>query len=223
LPRLALDGPLIYRVYIAYTQRERPLLSIGMSLLAILESQPMYGLQLKNEFESRTGWVWPLNVGQVYTTLARLERDGLVEPQVGVGREGQKVYEITEAGRAHLASWFTLPMGRPAPSRDELVLKLVMALAVRTPDPVEVIQGERKAAMQLLQEYTRLKREAPSDADLGWTFLLDSLIFQTEARVRWLDACEARLVRGTSSDAREQPTAQIPPFGRSNVRSEVHR
>jgi DNA-binding PadR family transcriptional regulator len=196
--------------------------SVGMSILAILEGQPMYGLQLRNEFETRTGWVWPLNVGQVYTTLGRLERDGFVESRPEGGREGQKVYEVTEAGRERLASWFGDPTGRPAPSRDELVLKLVMALASRLVDPAEVIQGERKATMQLLQEYTRLKRDAPADADLGWTFLLDSLIFQTEARVRWLDACEARLERAVGA-APDKPSTPVPPFIRLNARTEAGR
>ena len=76
-------------------------MSIGMSLLAILHQAPAYGMQLKNEFETRTGGMWPLNVGQVYSTLARYERDGLVRV-VQEGAEGQKVYELTEAGGERL-------------------------------------------------------------------------------------------------------------------------
>jgi DNA-binding PadR family transcriptional regulator len=112
--------------------------SVGMSLLAILDEQSMYGLQLKNEFETRTGGVWPLNVGQVYTTLARLERDGLVDP--GEANNGQRFYQISEAGRARLAEWFEQPIHTRPPSRDELVLKLVMALGRRAEDPHDVIQ-----------------------------------------------------------------------------------
>lgn len=166
-----------------------------MSLLAILYEAPMYGLQLRNEFEARTGGVWPLNVGQVYTTLDRLERDGLVQLQARPGPEGQKVYRITPTGRAHLRSWFEDPPTPRAPSRDELVLKLIMVCARDRTAAADVVQAERRAVMELLQQYTRLKRAAPEDADLGWLFLIDSLIFQSEARVRWLDACEARLAR----------------------------
>jgi DNA-binding PadR family transcriptional regulator len=194
--------------------------SVGMSLLAILDEQSMYGLQLKNEFETRTGGVWPLNVGQVYTTLARLERDGLVDP--GEANNGQRFYQISEAGRARLAEWFEQPIHTRPPSRDELVLKLVMALGRQAGDPHDVIQRERRAAVELLQEYTRLKRGAPVASDLGWLFLLDSLIFQTEARVRWLDACEARLEKTGSDRITPLPASASPPT-RTNYRSEVPR
>jgi DNA-binding PadR family transcriptional regulator len=167
--------------------------SVGMSLLAILDERPGYGLELKNRFEGRTAGIWPLNVGQVYTTLDRLQRDGLVAVRSDEEPRGQKLYEITEPGRALLDRWFDEPANRGAPSRDELVLKLVMVSRRSEADGKRVVQTERRHAVQLLQEYTRLKRDSPVDADLGWLFLLDSLIFQAEARVRWLDSCEDRL------------------------------
>jgi DNA-binding PadR family transcriptional regulator len=192
--------------------------SIALSVLAILDEGPSYGLQLKNEFEARTGGVWPLNIGQVYTTLDRLERDGLVRPSVGRGEPSkQNTYEITEEGRSRLRSWFAINTRTGAPARDGLVLKLVMATTHRGVDASSVIQTERKGAVQLLQEYTRLKTSDASP-DLGWTFLLDSLIFQTEARVRWLDACEERLARRTPPSA-----AASTPRDRSTNESEVLR
>jgi DNA-binding PadR family transcriptional regulator len=170
-------------------------MSVPMSLLALLAEGASYGLQLKNEFEARTGAIWPLNVGQVYTTLDRLERDGLVGPAAGAALEGhQRVFEISDAGREVLASWFSGGSPPAPPSRDELVLKLVMAIDHPGLDAARVIQSERKRGLHLLQEYTRLKA-AQEEPELGWSFLLDSLIFQTEARVRWLDACESRLDR----------------------------
>lgn len=168
-------------------------MSVGMSLLAILEEDPSYGLSLKNEFEARTGGIWPLNVGQVYTTLGRLQRDDLVEVDSSNSAESQKVYALTEKGRRQLYDWFAEPASHGPPSREELVLKLVMVARRDRTEAADVIQAERRSAVQLLQQYTRLKRDAPSDGDLGWLFLLDSLIFSAEARVRWLDSCEARL------------------------------
>jgi DNA-binding PadR family transcriptional regulator len=166
---------------------------IGMSLLAILDEGPSYGLRLKNEFELRTAGVWQLNVGQVYTTLGRLQRDGLVDVSGEDGPEPQKFYEITDAGRTALKQWFEQADGEGDPSRDALVLKLVMASGRSRDTASGVIQNQRRRLIEVLQDYTKLKRDAPADADLGWSFVLDSLIFQTEARVRWLDACEARL------------------------------
>lgn len=179
-------------------------MSVGMSLLAILEDSPTYGLDLKNEFEARTGGIWPLNVGQVYTTLGRLRRDGLVDVDSSEASESQKVYAITEAGREQLDAWFARPAVEGPPSREELVLKLVMVARRNEADAADVIQAERRSSVQLLQEYTRLKRDTPDDGDLGWLFLLDSLIFTAEARVRWLDACEARLALSRRSGG--QPT-----------------
>lgn len=186
-------------------------MSVAMSLLAILDEGPGYGLQLKNEFEARTASVWPLNVGQVYTTLARLERDGFVRSRPD---DGEKTYDITPAGRARLDAWFAEPSQSSVRSRDELVLKLVMSLTRAGVDPQDVIQAQRKAAVSEMQDYTRLKRDAGVDGDVGWLFLLDSLIFQAEARVRWLDACEARL-------RRPRQKARAPKASDAEEREEV--
>src|SRR6266581_4918 len=152
-------------------------MSVAMSLLAILEEAPTYGLHIKNEFEARTGSMWPLNVGQVYSTLGRLERDGLVRV-LEQGSDAQKLYEITEAGLVRLRSWFDTPTQMLPPPRDELVLKLVMAVGHEAVNLQDVIQAERKGAVELLQELTLLKRKGSLKNDIGWAFLLDSLIFQ---------------------------------------------
>jgi DNA-binding PadR family transcriptional regulator len=195
-------------------------MSVGMSLLTILDEGPNYGLRLKQEFEARTGGVWPLNVGQVYTTLDRLERDGLVQEVPEASVEGQKMHRITQAGHDRLKGWFERPAAAGQPPRDELVLKLVMAARHPGIDAAHVIQTERKGAVQMLQEFTQLKRDAPTDADLGWSFLVDSLIFRTEARVRWLDTCEARLQRAATEDS---PPAPMPAERPTPDPSEVSR
>jgi len=171
-------------------------MSIRHGLLALLQSGPMYGYQLRTEFESRTGGTWPLNVGQVYTTLARLERDHLVE-SVGADADadGQQHYRLTDAGSGEVRTWFQTPVDRRAPPRDELAIKL--ALALTTPGVVvaDVVRRQRTATVRTLQDYTRLKTQADEAGDLAWLLVLDSLVFQAEAEVRWLDHCEARLVR----------------------------
>jgi DNA-binding PadR family transcriptional regulator len=176
-------------------------MSIRSGLLALLEPGPMYGYQLRAEFESRTGATWPLNVGQVYTTLQRLERDGLVAPDAHTtdsgGGGGQVVYRITDAGRDAVRAWFATPVSRTTPPRDELAIKLAVAVTLPGVDVRAIVQRQRTATVRALQDYTRLKQRAanPTGADLAWGLVLESLVFQAEAEIRWLDHCEARLAR----------------------------
>jgi DNA-binding PadR family transcriptional regulator len=167
--------------------------SVRHSLLALLSGGAMHGYGLKTEFEAATADVWPLNVGQVYTTLSRLERDGLVSAEADT--DGQKVYEITGAGREELRRWFETPVPREVVPRQELAIKLVFAMRSGMADVAEVLQRQRVATVRALQDVTRLNATAESHGDLAWLLMLDGLVFQAEAEVRWLDMCRARLAR----------------------------
>jgi DNA-binding PadR family transcriptional regulator len=174
-------------------------MSIRHGLLALLDRGPRYGYQLRTEFESRTGATWPLNVGQVYTTLGRLERDGLVVP-AGEDDSGHALYAITDQGRTELREWFARPVDRKSPPRDELAIKLAMAVGSPGVDIRAVIQAQRLHTIRAMQDYTRLKAQAvesgPTTRDeVAWLLVLEQLIFSAEAEARWLDHCEARLVR----------------------------
>ncbi len=169
----------------------------------------MYGYQLRAEFESRTGGTWPLNVGQVYTTLARLERDGLVEP---AGEDAHKhvFYRCTEAGAAELREWFERPVNVEGRPRDELAIKLGLAVGSPAVDVRAVIQRQRTHTMRTLRDYTRLKADI-AETDLAWQLVLDSLIFQAEAEVRWLDYCEERLERSAPEAVETAPPRARAP------------
>lgn len=161
-----------------------------MSLLAVLDEGPTFGFNLKREFETRTSGIWPVNVGQIYTTLGRLQREGLVESHDRTETERRKRYAITPTGHASLEAWFEVPVGSEVPPRDRVLLKLVMAAGRCDEDVHRVIERERHGAMQLLHEHTKLKLEPAEDAGLAWFVLIEGLIFRDEARVRWLDSCE---------------------------------
>ena len=133
-------------------------MSVPHALLALLSEGPKYGLRLQSEFESRTGEVWPLNVGQVYTTLQRLERDGLVETDAD-GERSQKRYRITAAGAQELAGWLRTPPELVPPPRDELVIKVLVALQVPGTDIHEILQVHRRHAIEVMQRYTRIKAD----------------------------------------------------------------
>jgi DNA-binding PadR family transcriptional regulator len=184
-------------------------MSIRHGLLALLESGPRYGYQLRAAFEQSTGATWPLNIGQVYTTLSRLERDGLVQPLPEV-EGGQRPYEITPAGRTEVARWFLTPVSRTDRPRDELVIKLALALTTPGVDVRAVVQAQRTATMRTLQEYTRLKKQPPNLEELSWRLVLDAMIFQAEAEVRWLDHCEASLVRHSAPAAAAEAPVELP-------------
>jgi DNA-binding PadR family transcriptional regulator len=166
--------------------------SIKHGLLALLEREPMYGYQLRTEFDATTGSTWPLNVGQVYTTLARLERDGLISPGEEDG-EGRVRYTITDAGRAELTGWFATPVSSSDRPRDELAIKLALAVTVPGVDVGAVIQRQRSATITAMQDLTRLKKVG--GGELSWALVLESMRYQLEAEVRWLDHCEATLAR----------------------------
>lgn len=176
----------------------------------------MYGYQLRVAFEESTGGTWPLNIGQIYTTLSRLERDGLVHA-LPESDGGQRPYEITDAGRADVAVWFATPVSRTDRPRDELAIKLALALTTPGIDVRAVVQTQRSATMRTLQEYTRLKARSEERVDLSWRLVLDSMLFQAEAEVRWLDHCEVSLVRY------EVPAAGVPHVAPEAADDEVSR
>jgi DNA-binding PadR family transcriptional regulator len=173
-------------------------------LLALLLRGPMHGYRMRSEFDAATGSAWPLNVGQVYTTLARLERDGLVAPIGDADPEGRTVYELTDAGRAEAVRWFATPVERQSRPRDELAIKLAMAFMTRAVDIQEVVQAQRTATLRSLQDLTRLKLGADPIDDAAWLLVLEAMIFQAEAEVRWLDHCETRIA------AMPSPTPAAP-------------
>jgi DNA-binding PadR family transcriptional regulator len=189
-------------------------MAIKNGLLALLERGPMYGYQLRAEFEASTGATWPLNVGQVYTTLARLERDGLVEALGAADAEGRVTYRITDGGRAEVRAWFETPVERESRPRDELAIKLALALTTPGVDAHRVIQTQRTATLRSLQELTRLKAGADEVADAAWLLVLESMIFRAEAEVRWLDHCEIRM----ASTPRPAPAPAPAPTPTEAVR-----
>ncbi|EFC86551.1 PadR family transcriptional regulator [Parafrankia sp. EUN1f] len=217
-------------------------MSVRNGLLALLAERPMYGYQLRAEFEARTGSTWPLNIGQVYTTLRRLERDGLVtgeratspgdaaapdapaterpttsatakatsvtgtptaraavvNPEHGDGDGGDGrgiVYRLTAAGEAEARRWWVTPVSRRMAGRDELAIKLALAVTLPEVDVRSLLQRQRVETLRAMQEYTRLRHLADDSADLAWLLVLENLIFTAEAEIRWLDHVESRLIR----------------------------
>jgi len=169
-------------------------MAVREGLLSLLQPGPRYGYQLKTEFEAVTGGVWKLNVGQVYTTLDRLERDGLVHVEVSAD-DGQKSYSLTAAGREELGVWWEIIPAEDPPPRDELMLKVLMAIELDRDHALTVITRQRTALFGILQRHRRQQHPDLSDGDsLSARLVVDALIVRAEADLRWLDLCESRLV-----------------------------
>ncbi len=174
-------------------------MSVRHSLLALLADEPAHGYALKSDFEVSTAGTWPLNVGQVYATLRRLERDELVKP-LGTDDDTRQTWRITAAGLRELSTWYASPISADPPARDELAIKILLAVATDRADVDAMLQAQRASTMERLLGYTRRKRDADPVKELPWLLMLDALILQAEAEVKWLDLCEARLrARKTNS------------------------
>jgi DNA-binding PadR family transcriptional regulator len=196
-------------------------MSVRHALLALLSEGPKYGLQLRQEFEARTGEVWPLNVGQVYTTLQRLERDGLVESDDSTADEGpQKDFHITEEGAAELADWLRTPPDLSSPPRDELVIKVLVAIELPDVDVHEVVQVHRRYLVELMQQWTRLKGDE-SRFDLNFALVVDAELFRLDSLIRWLDTADGRLKRAAA--AGDTPAPQPFPLPKARRKVGVKR
>ena len=184
-------------------------MSIRHALLALLSEGPKYGLQLRLEFEAGTGQVWPLNVGQVYTTLQRLERDGLVESDDDVDDGPQKNFRITAEGSRELSRWLLNPPDLSSPPRDELVIKVLVALQVPGADVHEILQVHRRHVIEVMQRYTRIK--AAPEGDVALALVADAELFRLESIVRWLDAADVRLKQQPPSAPATPAEAPLEP------------
>jgi len=185
-------------------------MSVRHALLALLSEGPKYGLQLRQEFEAGTGEVWPLNVGQVYTTLQRLERDGMVESAGSTTEGPQKSYHLTPEGSQELDAWLRTPADTGEPPRDQLVIKVLVALRVAGVDVHEVVQVHRRHVVEAMQRYTRLKADMTDD-DVALAIVVDAQIFRLESVVRWLDAADTRLARRPVPASEATAAAAAPP------------
>jgi len=193
-------------------------MSVRDAVLALLSHSESYGYQLKLEFERRTGSTWFVNVGQIYQTLERLERDGLIE-HLGADDDGHEVYAATEEGRAEARQWLAAPLARPDTPRNDLAMKIALAATLDGVDVRAVIQTQRVAVIAQMQELTRSKaavETSDSATELAWQLSVDAAIFRAESEVRWLDHAESRLdwLRERGVDL-VQPMIATRPRGRT--------
>ena len=157
-------------------------MSIKLALLSLLADHPRGVGQLRHDFEDITKHTWPVNVGQVFQTIQRLERDGLIAhhgSEIGETGRSAEIYAITQAGRDVVHDWLTTASMRPRDDRDELVIKIAIAAQLAVSD----------TTMSELREITRLKAQTPAEQSAE-RLLYERRIFDLEAEARWLDHVE---------------------------------
>lgn len=169
-------------------------MSVRNALLALTAQQPAGVYRLKQMFEEHTGGAWPLNIGQVYQTMHRLERDGLVEShsETNGGRDSE-VFELTTIGRDILEKWWATPVPREQPTRDELVMKFAVGAADPNVNIAGLIQTQRRATLASLRDITRLKANT-EDEEFALKLILERHVFDLEAELNWLDHIESGAV-----------------------------
>jgi DNA-binding PadR family transcriptional regulator len=165
-------------------------MSIGNALLGLLENGPRHGYDLKRAYDERFGQDRPLHYGQVYSTLSRLLRNGLVEEsgvESGAGPD-RKRYAITEAGVTNVEEWLATPESPALYLHNTLYTKVVLAL-LSGRSATDVLDLQRAAHLRAMRELTARK----ATGDLADKLISDHALFHLEADIRWLELTAARL------------------------------
>jgi DNA-binding PadR family transcriptional regulator len=189
-------------------------MSVRNALLGLLAQQPRHGYELHAAFEAVVGGEqnWDVKPAQIYTTLARLEKDGLVVED-GVEQAGgpeKRIYAITKGGRAALTEWFASGVELDH-QRDEFFVKLMLSMATGGASPRKVIQTQRSRLYQDLHNLTTQRNRLSPKTALAQILLYDKAAMHVEADLRWLDMIEARL-----DEVKKQPLPEpeAKPRGR---------
>lgn len=165
---------------------------LSQALLGLLARGRSHGYELKGALERAFGGRWEINFGQLYTTLGRLERDGLVEvvAEDSEGR-GKRTYALTKAGRAELNAWLDRPVERADWLKDEFFVKLVVRHLAGYGDAAALVAAQRQTDLQRLRELRTLAHETEDSPFTS--LLLESAMLHLQADLRWLDLCDQRL------------------------------
>lgn len=176
--------------------------AVREALLQLLVEGDRHGYQLKVDFEARTGGIWPLNVGQVYTTIERLVRDGRAE-ESGDGDADHRSYRVTEEGRREVKQWLATSAVDAGPPRDELIMKVLVAMGGSPADALAVIDEQRGALLVALQMGRRQQRRRTGEGDLAARLAHDAVLTRIAADATWLERCE-ELLRAASPTRRKR-------------------
>jgi len=161
--------------------------SLKYGVLGLLTKEPLHGYEVKHRFEAMLGGTWEVNIGQIYTTLQRLERDGLVRPVGPRGDRGKQSYELSTEGRRALEQWLAEPDSGPQSLHEDIYVKLLLATRLANGDLSQLLSRQKRAYLQRLRDLNRLEERARHDGRLDLARLLRGALLHTEADLKWMD------------------------------------
>jgi DNA-binding PadR family transcriptional regulator len=175
-------------------------MSLKFGVLGLLADQPLHGYEIKTRYEALFGGAWELNIGQVYTTLQRLERDGLIDALGERGDRGRQRYELTGPGKSALQNWLSEPEAEPQQLRQDIYLKLLLISRLANGNLESLLARQQRVYLQRLRDLSEIERDARRQGRNDLVLLVQGAILHTEADLKWIEVCadETRdVVRGT--------------------------
>ena len=162
-------------------------MSLKFGVLGLLKGEPLHGYEVKNRFEAMLGGTWEVNIGQIYTTLQRLERDGLVRPIGRRGDRGKLQYELSPEGHNALDQWLAQPDSGPQQLHEDIYVKLLLATRIANGDLKGLLARQKRAYLQRLRDLNRLEERARRDGRVDLARLVRGALLHTEADLKWMD------------------------------------
>ena len=177
-------------------------MSLKYGVLGLLTKEPLHGYEVKSRFEAMLGGTWEVNIGQIYTTLQRLERDGLVQPTGERGDRGKQLYRLSPEGRKALLSWLSTPDSGPLHLHEDIYVKLLLATRIANGDLPELLGRQKRTYLQRLRDLNRLEERARRDGRLDLARLVRGALLHTEADLKWMDELSSEHFGAGDGEAR---------------------
>ncbi len=172
--------------------------SLKYGVMGLLAEEPLHGYEVRNRFEAMLGGTWEVNIGQIYTTLQRLERDGLVQPLGKRGDRGKLLYQLSEQGRKNLEVWLAQPESGPQELREEIYVKLLLATRLANGALGPLLGRQKRAYLQRLRDLNRIEERARHDGRTDLARLVRGALLHTEADIKWIDELSETAISGES-------------------------
>ena len=176
-------------------------MSLRFGILGLLAEKPAHGYEVKTRYEDMLGGTREINIGQVYTTLQRLERDGLIEAEGDRGDRGKQDYRITDGGREALHTWLANPNEEPQQLNEEIYVKILLGSRLGNSSLDSLLSGQRRIYLQKIRDLSELEQRARRQSRVVLALLARGAIIHAEAELKWLDFAEAEMRNRQSAAA----------------------